>query len=55
MRTAAKQQNHSWATYRPKGTPALFVGIVYDQPDEQSAIKKVPVNQRDRLIASRRD
>jgi hypothetical protein len=23
-----------------RGTPAQFVGIVYDQPDEQSATKK---------------
>jgi hypothetical protein len=43
------------------GTPAQFIGIVCDQPDEQSAIKqtieefKVPANQRDRLIAQPRD
>jgi hypothetical protein len=55
------QQNSSWALYHIRGTPAQFVGIVDDAPDEQSAIKraieefKVPANQRDRLIAQRRD
>jgi hypothetical protein len=57
-----KQQrnHHSWVVYH-RGTPAQFIGIVYDQPDEQAAIKqaleefKVPANQRDRLIARRRD
>jgi hypothetical protein len=47
--------------YRLRGTPAQFVGIVYDQPDEQAAIRqatgefKVPANQRDRLMARRRN
>jgi hypothetical protein len=56
-----KPPNHSWSVYRLRGTPAQLVGIVYDQPDEQAAIKRaiqefnVPENQRDRLIARRRD
>jgi hypothetical protein len=49
-----------WAVYRLRGTPAKFIGIVDDQPDEQATIRqaieefKVPANQRDRLIARRR-
>jgi hypothetical protein len=56
-----QQPNHSWSVYRLRGTPAQLVGIFYDQPDEQAAIKRaieefnVPENQRDRLIARRRD
>ncbi|HLH98024.1 MAG TPA: hypothetical protein VKW08_23200 [Xanthobacteraceae bacterium] len=56
-----KQRAHSWAVYHLKGTPAQFVGIVYDQPNEDAAIKraieefKVPTNQQARLIAQRRD
>jgi hypothetical protein len=56
-----KQSNRSWGVYHIRGTPAQLVGIVYDQPDEQAAIKqaieefKVPANQRNRLIARRRD
>ena len=47
--------------YHIRGTPAQLVGIVYDAPDEQSAIIKaidefkIPANQHGRLIALRRD
>jgi hypothetical protein len=47
-----KQSSHSWAVFHIRGTPAQFVGLVYDAPDEQSAIAKaieqykVPENQR---------
>jgi hypothetical protein len=34
------QQTHSWAVYHLKGTPVHFVGVVYNQPDEQVAIKQ---------------
>jgi hypothetical protein len=56
-----KRRSHSWAVYHLKGTPAQLVGIVYDQPNEEAAIKqaieefKVPANQHARLIAQRRD
>jgi hypothetical protein len=56
-----KPDLHSWAIYYLKGTPAKLVGIVWNQPDAESAIKaaieeyKVPPNQRGRLIAQRRD
>jgi hypothetical protein len=59
--TTTKPPTHSWAIYHLKGTPAQFVGIVFDQPDEQSAIKRaieeydIPENQRNRLMARRRD
>jgi hypothetical protein len=36
----SKQRNHSWAVYHIRGTPAQFIGIVFDQPNEQSAIRE---------------
>jgi hypothetical protein len=59
--TTTKQQTHSWAVYHLRGTPAQFIGIVFNQPDPESAIKvaiqeyKIPVNLHDRLLARRRD
>jgi hypothetical protein len=56
-----KHKNYSWSIYRLRATPAQLIGIVYDKADEQAAIKqaieefKIPGNQRDRLIARRRD
>jgi hypothetical protein len=56
-----KEPTHSWAIYHIRGTPAQFISIVFDQPDEQSAIKRaieeydIPENQRNRLMARRRD
>src|SRR5580704_7365579 len=50
-----QQQLHSWAVYHIRRTPAQFVGLGYDAPDEQSAIAKaieeydVPRNLRNRL------
>ena len=47
-----KKQLNSWAVYHIKGTPAKLVGIVYDQPDADSAIKQaIEEYERDRLIA----
>jgi len=50
----------SWAIYHLKHTPAQLVGIVYDAPDAETAIKRaieefnVPENERGRLLAQRR-
>jgi hypothetical protein len=61
VKQPTNQQTHSWAVHHIRGTPARFIGLVYDQPDEQSAIDKaieefkVQANQRGRLIAQRRD
>jgi hypothetical protein len=55
------RQATDWAIYHIRRTPAQFVGLVYDAPDEHAAIAKaidqydVPANQRGRLIAPRRD
>jgi hypothetical protein len=35
---STKQPNHSWAIYHIRGAPAQFVGIVFDQLDQESAI-----------------
>jgi hypothetical protein len=54
------ERTYTWLVYRLRGTPAQLIGIIY-APDEESAIKKtieeygVPENQRDRLVAQRRD
>jgi len=37
--TIAAQQNHSWAIYHIKATPAKLVGIIENAPDKKIAIE----------------
>ena len=58
--TKKEPELHSWAVYHIAARQK-FAGIVYDQPDEEAAIKaaiveyNVPPNERGRLMARRRD
>ena len=51
----------SWAVFHITGTPAKFLSIIDDAPNEKTAIERaikefqVPTNLRDRLMARRRD
>ena len=57
----ATPQSHVWAIYHLRASPARFIGIIDDAPDEETAIAraneeyKVPMNERGRLLAQRRD
>jgi hypothetical protein len=46
-----KKPNHSWSIYRLRGTPAQFIGIVYDRPDQEAASSKRSRNLRCRPIS----
>jgi hypothetical protein len=60
-RPTKESERHSWAVYHSRGTPALFVGVIDNAPDEQTAIARaiveydVPLNEHRRLMAQRRD
>ncbi len=55
-----RMQLHTWAVYHI-ASKLKFVGLVHNQSDAESAIRqaieeyKVPPNERDRLMAQRRD
>jgi hypothetical protein len=60
-RPIEQPERHCWSICRSVGRQAQLIGIVHNQPDEQSAIVKaiealrIPENQRNRVIAWRLD